>query len=155
MLEYEKTMAETIRNDAATNDAYWDAGYQKGQAYSRGLAAGRLATPEVEVSGGIEGISDEKANSIYLKTGGLVDIRRDTSPNGKAFGLSNVPRDGLYYLHQDERVQTAQEARSEKARTPLQITITGNTFGAGVTAEEMAQRLADAIERKLAAGVLS
>lgn len=155
MLEYEKTMAETIRNDAATNDAYWDAGYEKGQAYSKGLAAGRLATPEVEVSGGIEGISDEKANSIYLKTGGLVDIRRDTSPNGKAFGLSNVPRDGLYYLHQDERVQTAQEARSEKASTPLQITITGNTFGAGVTAEEMAQRLADAIERKLAAGVLS
>ena len=155
MLEYEKTMAETIRNDAATNDAYWDAGYEKGQAYSKGLAAGRLATPEVEVSGGIEGISDEKANSIYLKTGGLVDIRRDTSPNGKAFGLSNVPRDGLYYLHQDERVQTAQEARSEKTRTPIQITITGNTFGAGVTAEEMAQRLADAIERKLAAGVLS
>lgn len=155
MLEYEKTMAETIRNDAATNDAYWDAGYQKGQAYSKGLAAGRLATPEVEISGGIEGISDEKAEEIYRKTGGLVDVRRDTSPNGKAFGLSNVPRDGLYYLHQDERVQTAQEARSEKARTPVQITITGNTFGAGVTAEEMAQRLADAIERKLAAGVLS
>ena len=156
MLEYEKTMAETIRNDAATNDAYWDAGYQKGQAYSKGLAAGRLATPEVEISGGIEGISDEKAEEIYRKTGGLVDIRRDTSPNGKAFGLSNVPRDGLYYLHQDERVQTAQEARSERGgRAPLQITITGNTFGAGVTAEEMAQRLADAIERKLAAGVLS
>lgn len=72
-----------------------------------------------------------------------------------AFGLSRVPRDGLYYLHQDERVQTAQEARSEGARTPIRITITGNTFGAGVTAEEMAQRLADAIERKLAAGVLS
>lgn len=155
MLEYEKTMAETIRNDAATNDAYWDAGYQMGQVYSKGLAAGRLATPEVEVSGGIEGISDEKANSIYLKTGGQVDIRRDTNPNGKAYGLSWVPRDGLYYLHQDERVQTAQEARSEKTRTPIQITITGNTFGAGVTAEEMAQRLADAIERKLAAGVLS
>lgn len=155
MLEYEKTMAETIRNDAATNDAYWDAGYQMGQVYSKGLAAGRLATPEVEISGGIEGISDEKAEEIYRKTGGLVDVRRDTSPNGKAFGLSNVPRDGLYYLHQDERVQTAQEARSEKAKTPLQITITGNTFGAGVTAEEIAQRLADAIERKLAAGVLS
>lgn len=155
MLEYEKTMAETIRNDAATNDAYWDAGYEKGQAYLKGLAAGRLATPEVEVSGGIEGISDEKAEEIYRKTGGLVDVRRDTSPNGKAFGLSNVPRDGLYYLHQDERVQTAQEARSEKTRTPIKVTITGNTFGAGVTAEEMAQRLADAIERKLAAGVLS
>lgn len=155
MLEFEKTMAENIRNDAATNDAYWDAGYQMGQVYSKGFAAGRLATPEVEISGGIEGISDEKAEEIYRKTGGLVDVRRDTSPNGKAFGLSNVPRDGLYYLHQDERVQTAQEARSEKTRTPIQITITGNTFGAGVTAEEIAQRLADAIELKLAAGVLS
>ena len=157
MLEFEKTMAENIRNDAATNDAYWDAGYQMGQVYSKGFAAGRLADPEVEFSSGIEGISPEKAEEIYRRTGGQVDVRRkdNTTGSGAAFGLSWVPRDGLYYLHQDERVQTAQEARSEKARTPLQITITGNTFGAGVTAEEMAQRLADAIERKLAAGVLS
>lgn len=82
------------------------------------------------------------------------ELARAIGGGGNAYGLSRVPRDGLYYLHQDERVQTAQEARSEKARTPVQITITGNTFGAGVTAEEMAQRLADAIERKLAAGVL-
>ncbi len=83
------------------------------------------------------------------------ELARAIGGGGNAYGLSRVPRDGLYYLHQDERVQTAQEARSEKASTPIQITITGNTFGAGVTAEEMAQRLADAIELKLAAGVLS
>ena len=40
MLEYEMSLAETIREDASTNSAYWDAGYRKGQEYSKGLASG-------------------------------------------------------------------------------------------------------------------
>lgn len=104
------------------------------------------------VSGDSFGVVNYGATPTMPST---TDLANALAGGGKAFGLSRVPRDGLYYLHQDERVQTAQEARSEKAKTPLQITITGNTFGAGVTAEEMAQRLADAIELKLAAGVLS
>ena len=152
--EAERDQIAAIRDNTEALNG-WKSKYQTELEKEKGGASSRLNVTEVDIPEGIEGISDEKAEEIYRKTGGLVDVRRDTSPSGKAFGLSRVPRDGLYYLHQDERVQTAQEARSEKDRTPIRITITGNTFGAGVTAEEMAQRLADAIERKLAAGVLS
>ena len=65
-----------------------------------------------------------------------------------------MPYDGYAaILHEGERVQTAREAgETDRNKTPIQITITGNQFGAGVTAEEIAQRLADALEIKLAAG---
>ena len=52
---------------------------------------------------------------------------------------------------------TAREAREadSKPGRSISITITGNQFGAGVSAEEIVQRLADQIELKFAAGVLS
>ena len=93
--------------------------------------------------------------SSLLAEDGPRPLPQSTSGSGHAYGLARVPRNGLYYLHQDERVQTAQEARSDRSGRPIQITITGNNFGAGATAEEIAQRLADSIELKLAAGVLS
>lgn len=144
MVSYEMSMAEAIRDDTATNDAYWDAGYRKGQEYSKGFFAARSGqNPNVEYKSWMDPDSPD------------YDFTRYFTGTGDAFGLDRVPRNGLYYLHQDERVQTAQEARSDRNVRPIQITITGNNFGAGATAEEIAQRLADSIERKLAAGVLS
>ncbi len=142
MVSYEMSMAEAIRDDTATNDAYWDAGYRKGQEYSKGFFAARSGqNPNVEYKSWMDPNSS--------------DYDPARAFTGNAYGLSRVPRNGLYYLHQDERVQTAQEARSDRNGRPIQITITGNNFGAGATAEEIAQRLADSIELKLAAGVLS
>ena len=144
MVSYEMSMAEAIRDDTATNDAYWDAGYRKGQEYSKGFFAARSGqNPNVEYKSWMDPDSPD------------YDFTRYFTGTGDAFGLDRVPRNGLYYLHQDERVQTAQEARSDRNVRPIQITITGNNFGAGATAEEIAQRLADSIERKMAAGVLS
>ena len=73
-----------------------------------------------------------------------------------ASGLARVPYDGYpAILHQDERVLTAREAREQdRTARPIQVTITGNSFGSDVTAEDIAQKLADALERKLAAGVI-
>lgn len=73
-----------------------------------------------------------------------------------AYGLDRVPRNGLYYLHQDERVLTAREAgeQSRKSGTTFQITISNNHFGADMSVEAVAQTLADMLERKLAAGVI-
>lgn len=73
-----------------------------------------------------------------------------------AYGLDRVPRNGLYYLHQDERVLTAREAgeQSRKSGTTFQITISNNQFGADMSVEAVAQTLADLLERKLAAGVI-
>ena len=73
-----------------------------------------------------------------------------------AYGLDRVPRNGLYYLHQDERVLTAQAAgeQSRKSGATFQITIKDNHFGADMSVEAVAQTLADLLERKLAAGVI-
>lgn len=101
-----------------------------------------------------KGLGYNFASSLLAEDGSR-PLPQSTSGSGHAYGLARVPRNGLYYLHQDERVQTAQEARSDRSGRPIQITITGNNFGAGATAEEIAQRLADSIELKLAAGVLS
>ena len=37
-LESELALAAAIRDDASSNQAYWDAGYRKSQEYSKGLA---------------------------------------------------------------------------------------------------------------------
>lgn len=77
--------------------------------------------------------------------------------NGNAWGLDRVPKNGLYYLHEDERVSTAREAREQDRgrKSSNYFDIHDNNFGAGVSAEEIAQRLADQIEMHLAAGALS
>lgn len=185
MVQYEKELAAAIRDDAASNDAYWDAGYRKGQEYSKGWAAART-------SQWIEDVPDE--NTVA----GRVRARNHYR---YAYGLDRVPYDDFpALLHEGERVLTAQEARAQDraaeitraepavttwaedilagARASvgrLDVTpgpaaadqhsaeptrvfnfdFSGSTFGDGLSAEEIAQRLADAIELKFAAGVLS
>ena len=156
MIQYERDLAEAIRDDAASNDAYWDAGYRKGQEYSKGWAAARR--DNVTVSGMLDTWVDEGGNVHTTKprTDGWYDDGGNFHPN--AFGLDRVPYDNYpALLHQGERVLTAREAREadSKPGRSISITITGNQFGAGVSAEEIAQRLADQIELKFAAGVLS
>ena len=142
MLQLETEMAATIRDDTASNDAYWDAGYRKGQEYSKGWAAART-------SQWIEDVPDE--NTVA----GRVRARNHYR---YAYGLDRVPYDDFpALLHEGERVLTAREAREadSKPGRSISITITGNQFGVGVSAEEIAERLADQIELKFAAGVLS
>ena len=185
MIQLETEMAATIRDDTASNDAYWDAGYRKGQEYSKGWAAART-------SQWIEDVRDE--NTVA----GRVRARNHYR---YAYGLDRVPYDDFpALLHEGERVLTAQEARAQDraaeitraepavttwaedilagARASagrLDVTpgpaaadqhsaeptrvfnfdFSGSTFGDGLSAEEIAQRLADAIELKFAAGVLS
>lgn len=185
MVQYEKELAAAIRDDAASNDAYWDAGYRKGQEYSKGWAAART-------SQWIEDVPDE--NTVA----GRVRARNHYR---YAYGLDRVPyNDFPALLHEGERVLTAQEARAqdraaEITRAEPDVTtwaedilagarvsvgrldvtpgtvaadqhsaeparvfnfdFSGSTFGDGLSAEEIAQRLADAIELKFAAGVLS
>lgn len=40
-LESEKALVTSIRNDTVLNQNYWDAGYEKGQEFSKGMAAAR------------------------------------------------------------------------------------------------------------------
>lgn len=148
MLQYETEMAATIRDDTASNDAYWDAGYRKGEEYTKGWAAAQMSkwvdTPDENT------VADRiQSNNSYRYRG---------VGTSHAYGLDRVPYDDFpALLHEGERVLTAQQAREadSKPGRSISITITGNQFGAGVSAEEIAQRLADQIELKFAAGVLS
>lgn len=141
MLDMEMAMAEQIREDASTNSAYWDAGYRKGQEYSKGMMA-------AIADRGVESFAPGEDTP-----GGRI---RAINAHRYAVGLDRVPYDDFpAMLHEGERVPTAREAEQadRKRGARFQITITGNSFGSGATAEEIAQRLADQIELKMAAGV--
>lgn len=167
MVEYELALAEGIREDARSNQAYWDAGYRKGQEYSKGLMAGMdyhwdeeayrealgLPEPAPKIEVDPDATALERFQSVWDAEN---DRQAALVSGGYAYGLDRVPRNGLYYLHQDERVLTAREAgeQSRKSGTTFQITISNNHFGADMSVEAVAQTLADLLERKLAAGVI-
>lgn len=107
-LEAEMSLVETIRNDTVLNQSYWDAGYEKGQEFTKGMAAARAANYD----------------SFYYDA--MIDDPFITN-KGYATGIDYVPYDNFpALLHQGERVQTAVEARSE--RSEPSVVISGNNF---------------------------
>lgn len=155
-LQMELDLAEAVRNDTATDQAFWDAGYRKGERFSTGLAAA-IATNKVRdiVANGIAEMY--AASSPYL-SGAPSAI--GASPYGAvrshAYGLNRVPYDGYRaILHEGERVLTAGEARASDA---MSRNVTVNVSGQWSVRDDsdidlIAARIADSLERALAAGV--
>ena len=138
-LESELALAAAIRDDARSDQAYWDAGYRKSQEYSKGLAAGLAGSASggetVEVP-----LADRLGNDSIL--GKLLGGRQH------AAGLERVPYDGYAaLLHEGERVLTAREARQADQGGGAQVTITGNTFQ--VRQESDIDAIAEALYRRL------
>ena len=138
--ESELTLAENIRDDTASNNAFWDAGYRKGEQFSKGMAASWAD----ELPGALNSLSGSAAGSMWTsKSGKTYDF------SGYAYGLDYVPRDNFpALLHQGERVQTAQQARAAD-RQGGGVSV---QFNQPVYIREDAdiERLADAIERRAA-----
>lgn len=135
VLAQEVALIDGIRQDTTLNEDYWNAGYTLGQEYAKGRLAGMLS----------DGSPDPP------------DSYTTTSPGGsRAFGMDRVPYDNyLAYLHEGERVLTASQAREmDRGGTGPSVTInvSGNTFGAGMDEEAVAEAIASAAARKLLAG---
>ena len=126
-LESELALAAAIRDDASSNQAYWDAGYRKSQEYSKGLAAGMASALVGTGSETTTGLSVEERRYGNWRRGGYYD--EDGVWRSHAAGLERVPYDGYAaLLHEGERVLTAREARQADQGGGAQVTITGNTF---------------------------
>ncbi|MGI6029762.1 MAG: tape measure protein [Candidatus Heteroscillospira sp.] len=148
LLESERIMIETIRNDADNNADYWDAGYKRGQWFSNGLIAALFDSWGGGDFEGDMGSPFERAVNTKFAM---------SPPGGKAaFGLNRVPYDGYAaILHEGERVMTAREARAMDAGagSVINVSISGNRIGEGTSPAELASALAREIEIKLQAGV--
>ena len=145
-LESELALAAAIRDDARSDQAYWDAGYRKSQEYSKGLAAGMASALVGTGSETTTGLSVEERRYGNWRRGGYYD--EDGVWRSHAAGLERVPYDGYAaLLHEGERVLTAREARQADQGGGARVTITGNTFQ--VRQESDIDAIAEALYRKL------
>ena len=155
-LQMELDLAEAVRDDTATDQAFWDAGYRKGEQFSTGLAAAIAANKVRDIVA--NGIAEMHAASSPYLSGAPSAI--GASPYGAArshaYGLNRVPYDGYRaILHEGERVLTAGEAR---ASDTMSRNVTVNVSGQWSVRDDsdidlIAARIADSLERALAAGV--
>lgn len=125
--EGQRSLIASIRNDTSLNDDYWKAGYEKGQEFAKGLAAGMVNSwngKDVTVAGNdFEGIT--------AGTSLLEDQKAWLRDAGKyAYGLDYVPYDNFpALLHEGERVQTAAQAREDRSGGgSSSVVVSGNTF---------------------------
>lgn len=134
VLESEKTLVGTIRNDTSLNQDYWDAGYEKGQEFSKGLAAG-MGLGELSISP--ERAAEETERRKTLENLGLY-----------ATGIDYVPYDNFpALLHQGERVQTAVEARSDRGTAGgVQISMFGTVIREDADIDRVASALLEKME---------
>ena len=128
MVQSELSLIETVRNDASANNAYWDAGYQLGEEFSKGRAAGMVANMNTPTAAAI---SLAEQSSAAVSSSAAASQKRlgmstassyAANPKAHAYGLERVPYDNYpALLHEGERVLTAAEARSESRGSSVQI----------------------------------
>lgn len=139
-LESEKALVAGIRADTGLKSDYWDAGYEMGLEYSKGMAAAWSDNHPLGESG--RAISSSYQDWVR-------ESNTDALYTPHAYGLDRVPYDNYAaLLHEGERVLTAREAREmdRKTSSPIQITVTGNW---SVRTDEDVDAIAAAILRKV------
>ena len=145
-LESEKALIAGIRADTGLKSDYWDAGYEMGLEYSKGMAAAWADNHPLGESG--RAISSSYQDWVR-------ESNTDALYTPHAVGLDRVPYDNYAaLLHEGERVLTAREAREQdrKNGAAIQVDVHDNTFGAGMDEAAVAEAIAQAVSRKLQAG---
>ena len=139
-LESEKALIAGIRADTGLKSDYWDAGYEMGLEYSKGMAAAWADNHPFGESG--SAISSSYQDWVR-------ESNTDTLYTPHAAGLDRVPYDNYAaLLHEGERVLTAREAREQdrSGTRPVQVNISGNWT---VRTDEDVDAIATAILRKV------
>lgn len=138
LLRTNKDLANQLKNDTVLKSDYWDAGYEMGQEFSKGMASAVLdnrnntssptPVPAPDRESNDRSGSDTKSMRKSSNSGATpAPTPSPQSANNHAYGIGYVPYDGYQaILHQGERVLTASENRSKKG-TP-QVSIAGNNF---------------------------
>ncbi len=138
-----------LDNTAALTEAT-TASYNMAQQLSKGYAGMTLSAEDM--SSTRKTASENTLNSSQSRRYGTSTNKKKTGRGRYAFGLDRVPYDEYpALLHEGERVLTASQARAQDAGragvSPIQITITGNSFTGAP--EEMADQLAEILARKI------
>lgn len=134
VLAQELGLIDSVREDTSLNDSYWDAGYTLGLSFSKGRAAGMMGSGSGETSA--------SASPSRMLQG-------VTLPSGSSYavGIDYVPYDNFpALLHQGERVQTAEEARSGGSGTSIQIVMNGTVIREDADVERVASALLERME---------
>lgn len=139
-------IAAIRQNTAAIESAPWLHSYEESQEQSKGRGSVLEEAPEAV-----------QTSEYTTSRSSLLEDLSHVAPH--AAGLRRVPYDGYEaLLHRDERVLTASQAREEdrgNSGSGIVIYVTGNTFGAGMDEEAVAEAIANAAARKLLAGFQS
>lgn len=151
-LKSQMDLVENLRHDAGLQESYWNAGYELGLEFTKGLKAAQeentygievpgQTTPAATVPGPIEDTYNEPS---------WADTNEDLNPFSHADGIRRVPYDDYpAILHRDERILTAAEARSyDTGGGDITVTVTGNQFT--VRSEEDIDAIAATIAGKIA-----
>ncbi len=166
MRQSEISLIDSVRNDSALNEAYYDAGYTLGQSFDKGRAAATLNTTfgisTYKASHSFRTDTTSSGNTSTPKTattktsrtsttdsGGIITQEMQASRyllSGYAYGLDYVPYNGYpALLHEGERVLTASQAR--QADDSGGVVVSGNNFY--IREEADVQKVAQELLREL------
>ena len=142
---------DAIRSNTSALEAA-TAAYELAQERTKG-AGGGVLDAIASLFGDPESDSADPAAGDWSYN---ADLDGGSARAGHAYGLRRVPYDNYAaLLHEGERVLTAREAREQDrgAGAPsITVQVSGNTFGAGLDEEAVAQHIAEAVWSKVQAG---
>lgn len=127
------------------------AAYNLAEERTKGAGAALFQADQASALSRIGSLADpELAGAVSGSLGFAVKANASRS---HAAGLRRVPYDNYAaLLHEGERVLPASAVQEESGPQSFTVNVTGNTFGAGMDAEAVAEALADRIALQLAAG---